>query len=335
MRQSSDRVKLPAEPRAQHAVGWKSPGCPRGRGDGGNVPYTQRDCAAKTIERMPGNDALEPAPNGEPLAGGFAEWWAAAPIADDAPPPRLLHWHKAPHDRRRMGWLLAAVLAGHVLVIVWVMWGAPARRVAPGHAIEVTFFRTRPLPPPPPSLSWPTLPAAPPPPVHLAHPVPRRADAITATMEEPPRRLNLYGANGQVLLPQGGPPTSAPAYREVVPQGDAVLTIKTPLHYKPTQFNDAWAPVNQTNGGKLLSRIVDKTTIKKTVKLPTGDRVTCAVNPLLALAGGLFGCHGQIPPPPKNDNDIRFSLPPAETLTGKKVVLPASASSASPPASSG
>lgn len=233
-----------------------------------------------------------------------------------------------------MGWLLAVVLVGHALAIAWVMWGAPARRVVQGHAIEVTFFDTTPLPPPPPPPMppMPALPSAPlPPPVHLRHIVPRAPGSITATIETPPRQLDLYGQNGQIRMPQGGPPASAPVYREVVPTGDPVLTIHTPLHYKPTRFNQDWAPVNETNGRKLLNKLVDKTTVKKTVKLPTGDRVTCAVNPLLALAGGLFGCHGEIPPPPKNDHDIRLSLPPAETLTGKKVVVPSSASSAQPP----
>ncbi|HET7929821.1 MAG TPA: hypothetical protein VFL63_00305 [Rhodanobacteraceae bacterium] len=289
---------------------------------------------------MPGNDALGPPPTGEPLAGGFDAWWSAEPIAGDEPPQRLTHWRTPPRDRRRILWLLALVLAGHVLVVVWVMWGTPTRRVVQGHAIEVTFFETAPLPPPPPPpppwLPAPPLPeAALPPPVRLHHIVPRAPGSITATIETPPRQLDLYGSNGQVRLSSGGPPASAPAYREVMPKGDSVLTINTPLHYKPTRFNKDWAPVNETNGRKLLNKIIDKTTVKKTVKLPTGDRVTCAINPLLALAGGLFGCHGQIPPPPKNDQDIRLSMPPAETLTGKKVTVPASASSASPPPASG
>lgn len=282
---------------------------------------------------MPGNDALEPGSTGEPLAGSFDAWWAAAPLAGDGAPLRLTQRPKLPRDRRRIAWMLVLVMLGHALAIVWVMWGAPTRRVVRADAVEVTFFDAAPLPPPPPLPPMPALPSAPlPPPVHLRHPVPRAAGSITATIEEPPHRLDLYGPNGQVLVPQGAAPASAPAYHEVVPSADPVLTIHTPLHYKPTQFNDAWAPVDQTNGRKLLNKLIDKTTVKKTVKLPTGDRVTCAVNPLLALAGGLFGCHGQIPPPPKNDHDIRLSMPPAESLTGKKVVLPSSASSV-PPAS--
>jgi hypothetical protein len=286
---------------------------------------------------MPGNDAMESPHKGEPLARGFDAWWAAEPIAGDGPPPRLTQRPRPPRDRRRMGWLLALVLAAHALAIVWLMWGAPARRVAQNQAIEVTFFETAPLPPPPPLPPMPALPSAPlPPPVHLRHIVPRAPGSITATIETPPRQLDLYGQNGQIRMSQGGPSASAPVYREVMPTGDPVLTINTPLHYKPTRFNKDWPPVNQTNGGKLLNKVIDKTTVKKTVKLPTGDRVTCAVNPLLALAGGLFFCHGEIPPPPKNDQDIRLSLPPAETLTGKKVVVPSSAASVAPaPSASG
>lgn len=286
---------------------------------------------------MPGNDALGPPSTGEPLARGFDAWWSAEPIAGAAPPQRLTQWHYPPRDRRRSRWLLALVLVGHVLVIAWVTWGAPVRPVVQGQALEVTFYETAPLPPPPPPLlPPPPLPGAPlPPPVRIHHPVPRAPGSITATIEPPPRQLDLYGQNGQIQMSNGGPPASAPAYRAVMPEGDQVLTIKTPLHYKPTRFNEAWAPVNETNGRKLLNKMIDKTTVKKTVKLPTGDRVTCEVNPLLALAGGLFGCHGEIPPPPKNDHDIRLSLPPAETLTGKKVVVPSSASSVPPPSAPG
>lgn len=289
---------------------------------------------------MPRNDGLEASPVAEPPTRGFDAWWSGGSLADIGAPARLRAWHQPPRERRQITWVLVLVLLGHVLLLAWLLWGAPPRARVTADAIEVTFFEPEPtLPLPPPLLPPPPLPgqpAPPPAPVRIQHPIPRAPGSITATMDEPPRSLDLYGANGQVRLPQGGSSAATPAYRAVVPTGDSVLTIQTPLHYEPTRFNKDWAPVDETNGHKLLNKLIEKTTVKKTVKLPTGDRVTCAVNPLLALAGGLLGCHGQIPPPPKNDDDIRLSLPPAQSLTGKKVELPASAASvATPPSASG
>lgn len=315
------------EPAAVGAVGrWVAP-APRGL-----CPTLDARVPRKLPDPMPGNDVLQSPLVETPRERDCEAWLAAAPLDAGHAPARLTQRPAPPRDRRRMGWLLALVLVGHALVFGWLLWAAPARPPPPGHVLKVTFFDATPLPPAPPAPAWPTLPQAAPP-VVLRHRVPRAPGSLSVTLGNPPR-LNLYGPNGQVRLPPPGSASTPPAYRAVPPTGDGVLTIKTPLHYKPTRFNDAWAPVDQTKGGKLLDRLVDKTSVKKTVKLPTGDRVTCAVNPLLALAGGLFGCHGHIPPPPKNDHDVRLSMPPAESLTGKKVPLPAAATTAPPPAGS-
>jgi hypothetical protein len=276
----------------------------------------------------------------------------AHPRDGQAPPPgdafvelawvRLSQRDKPPRDFRHMWWVLALVLVGHV-VVVWLVWATPQRRVVARQAIEVTLIEPESaLPPPPPLVPPPPLqgqaaptPPPAPPPERVRHPVPRAPDSMAATLEDTQGKpLDLYGTQGQIRLPQGGPPSSAaPAYRAPEPKGAPVLTIKNPVQYKPTRFNRDWAPLDQTRGGKLLNEVIDKTTIKKTVRLPTGDRVHCAISPVLLFAGGLLGCHGEIPPPPKNDNDIRLSMPPPETLTGKKVPLPSSASSVQSPAS--
>lgn len=239
-----------------------------------------------------------------------------------------------PRDRRRVWWVLALVLVGHA-VVVWLVWGTPPRRIGNRHAIEVTLIEPESaLPPPPPLVPPPPLqgqaaPAPAPPPVRLRHRVPRAPGSMTATMENSEGKpLDLYGAHGQIRLPQKAP-SSAPAYRAPQPQGAPVLTIKNPVKYKPTRFSKDWAPANQSLGSRLFDKAVDATTASKSVRLPTGDKYKCVVSPLVLR----FGCHGEIPPPPKNDDDIRLSMPPPETLTGKKVPLPSSAASTASPAS--
>ncbi len=287
---------------------------------------------------MPRNNAQEMQTQARPADGPIA-----TPPGDrfgELAWVRLSQREKPPRDLRRMWWVLALVLVGHA-VVVWLVWATPPRRVASRQAIEVTLIEPESaLPPPPPLVPPPPLqgqaaPAPAPPPVRIRRPVPRAPGSMTATMESSEGKpLDLYGTQGQIRLPQNGPSSSAaPAYRAPEPKGAPVLTIKNPVKYKPTRFNKDWAPLNQTKGGKLLDEVIDKTTIKKTVRLPTGDRVHCYISPVLIFAGGLLGCSGEIPPPPKNDNDIRLSMPPPETLTGKKVPLPSSASSTNPPAS--
>lgn len=147
--------------------------------------------------------------------------------------------------------------------------------------------------------------------------------------------LDLYNAQGQVrLAPGSAPPGSAPAYRTPELKGSQIGGGKPPITYKPTRFNKDWAPVNESLGAKTVGRAIDKavekTTIKKTIHLPGGIKLHCALSPLALFAG----CKGDEPaPPPKNDKDIRLSMPPAQTLTGKKVPVPSSASSVPPPAS--
>ena len=252
---------------------------------------------------------------------------------------RLTQRRRPPRERRSLWMLLAMVLVGHVLlgwVAFLILRPTPFQR-GENDAFSVTVIEPQSdLPLPPPLVPPPPLPGqAPPPLVHHERSAP---GAITATMEgvkTPP--LRLYDSSGQIRLSTGTgkPAAPAPAFSAPEIKGSQIYSGKPPITYKPTRFNKDWAPDHETLGAKTVGRAfdkaVEKTTIKKTIKLPGGIKIHCAVAPLLLMA---MGCKGDDPqPPPKNDNDIRLSMPPPESLTGKKVVVPTSASSASPPAS--
>jgi hypothetical protein len=290
-----------------------------------------------TADRMPRNDGQEML---EPLHRERGAVPAVGADVPDLPYVRLTQRGRPPRERRSLWMLLALVLVGHVL-LAWLAWlilrPAPYRRFEGGAFMVTLIEPSAGLPPPPPLLAPPPLPGQPPPPlVHRERPAP---GAITATMEgvkTPP--LNLYDSTGQIRLSSGTAksPAPAPAYSAPALQGSHIYGGASPVPYKPTRFNQDWAPLNETLGAKTVGRAfdkaVEKTTIKKTIKLPGGGKLHCAVAPLLLMA---MGCQGDPPPPPPgNDDDIRLSMPPPETLTGKKVLAPSSASSAPVPSAS-
>jgi hypothetical protein len=252
---------------------------------------------------------------------------------------RLTQRVQPPPDRRGLWLLLTLVLLAHV-VLVWIGWRIlrPARvQYDTRDVISVSLIEpSSGLPAPPPMLAPPPpLPGQPPaaPPRRL-HYVPPAKGAMQAQMEGvkgPP--LQLYQSNGQVRLPPANANAApVPAYGAPAIKGSQIYSGKSPVPYKPTRFNQDWAPDHETLGAKTIGRAVDKavekTTVKKTVHLPGGIKLHCALSPLALFAG----CKGDDPqPPPKNDDDIRLSMPPPETLTGKKVVVPSSASSVPPP----
>ena len=271
----------------------------------------------------------------------------AAAELSSLPYVRLTQRAEPPRDRRTPWLLVALVIAAHVL-LAWLAYlilrPAPYPRNESG-VIAVTFIEpASELPVPPPLVPPPPLPGQPaPPPARRLPYVPPAKGAISATLEGvkgPP--LQLYESNGQVRLPSNASRQAAPAPAFSVPElkGSQIYSGKSPVPYKPTRFNKDWAPSNQSLGakaadqvGEVFDKAVEKTTVKKTIKVG-GTRIRCAASPLLIFAGGLVGCSGEPPaPPPKNDGDIRLSMPPPETLTGKKVPLPKPASSAAKPAS--
>ena len=289
--------------------------------------------------RMPRNDGQEIEELAQSRDRGIVRD-AAAELAD-LPWVRLTQREAPPRDRRSLWLLVGLVIAAHVL-LGWVAYlilrPTPYSRDESG-VIAVSLIESgSELPPPPPLVQPPPLqgrPAASTPARRL-HYVPPAKGAISATLEGvkgPP--LQLYESNGQVRLPpSAGKPAQTPAYQAPGIKGSQISSGKSPLSYTPTRFNEDWAPDKESLGqktvGRAVDKVIEKTTVKKTVHLPGGIRLHCALSPLALFAG----CKGDDPPPPpKNDNDIRLSLPPPETLTGKKVPLPKSASSAAKPAS--
>lgn len=290
---------------------------------------------------MPRTDGLKFAVELQPLEPGVERDVVAE--LPELPYVRLSQRVRPPRERRNLWLLLALVVVGHVL-LVWFGYLIERPMYAPVEdrgVMAVSLVEpTSALPAPPPLLAPPPLAGQPAPaPARRLHYVPPAKGAMSATLEGvkgPP--LDLYGANGEVRLPSGAsaPPTSTPAYVTPMIRGSHIASGKSPVPYQPTRFNQAWAPLNQTLGAKVVGRAfdkaVDKTTVKKTVRLPGGIKIHCAVSPLVLFAG----CKGDGPqPPPKNDNDIRLSMPPPETLTGKKVVLPKPDASVAAPHASG
>jgi hypothetical protein len=285
---------------------------------------------------MPRNDGLETEAQAQPRDDGV-ERDAAAELSG-LPYVRLTQRVAAPRERRSLWVLLAIVLLAHV-VLVWLAWlvlgPSPYRHEERG-VIAVSLIEPGSnQPPPPPLVEPPPLPGQPPP-RRVPYEPPAKG-AISATLEgtkEPP--LELYRSNGQVRLPSGsGPATPTPAYSAPAIPYSHISSGKSPIPYKPTRFNKYWAPDKQSLGAKTIGRAfdkaVDKTSVKKTIHLPGGIKIHCAIMPLLLAAG----CGGDAPQPPaSNEDDIRLSLPPPETLTGKKVVVPKSASSTQPAPSS-
>lgn len=288
---------------------------------------------------MPSNEAPE---QSEAHAQG---WGGDAPAGTDWPDlpyVRLTQRRKPLRDRRRLWVLLALVLLGHV-VLGWfaflILRPAPQPERGTGVFTVTLIEPSSALPAPPPLLPPPPLPGQPVPPgsVRRVPYEPPATGAIRATLEGTPEpQLQLYDAQGQVRLPpQAAAAAATPAYRTPELKGSRISSGKSPLPYKPTPFNKVWAPPDETLGdqtiGRAFDKAVEKTTVTRTVHLPGGIKVKCGVSPLLLA----FGCLPEPPPPPPdNGNDIRRSLPPPETLTGRKVTLPTSAASVPAPASS-
>jgi hypothetical protein len=263
----------------------------------------------------------------------------AAAELSGLPYVRLTQRAPVARDRRALWMLLALVLLAHV-VLVWLAWRilrpSPYRHGDRGVIAVMLIEPPANLPPPPPLLEPPPLPGqrpSMPRPVHHEAPAKGAIQAQMKGVQEP--SLTLYQTNGEIHLPPSASTAApAPAYRVPTIKGSRISSGKSPLPYKPTPFDKDWAPDHESLGSKTIGRAVDKviekTTVKKTVHLPGGIKLHCALSPLALFAG----CKGDDPqPPPKNDDDIRLSMPPAETLTGKKVVVPSSASSVPPPSS--
>ena len=118
-------------------------------------------------------------------------------------------------------------------------------------------------------------------------------------------------------------------YVQLKPRGDTeVMSHGTPnIGYRPTRFEQDWAPEGESSIDTALRHAVEKTTVKHTFHLPRGVRVECAVMPLLPMS--LLGCRNPDPPPKPVDAKVyeRMHLAPANPLAP-----PAPISSAAAPA---
>ncbi len=121
----------------------------------------------------------------------------------------------------------------------------------------------------------------------------------------------LYDKHGQPLLPAAAASAPAPDYVQRRPQGDTqIMRHDSPITYRATRFDEDWSGGGNAIDGA-LQKLVDKATVKKTVRLPGGIRLHCSA---FIFAGG---CVGDPPSPPSaKDGDARLSMAPAEPLDG-------------------
>jgi hypothetical protein len=227
-------------------------------------------------------------------------------------------WRQRAADRdRRWHWLaliVAALLHVAFMLAIRYAMHPPPTAVPPstpqGEVLRVRFITraptTRaeppPMPAPPPSRGLPRRP----------EPPAQNAMTLQVPKPAPARTLRLYDEHGQPLLPATASSAPAPGYVQHLPQGDSrIMQHSSPITYQPTRFEGDWGKGNAVD--QALQKLVDKTTLKKTIRLPRGVRIHCAIS-LAMLAGG---CGGDPPPPPSaKDGDERLSMAPAKPLDG-------------------
>lgn len=132
------------------------------------------------------------------------------------------------------------------------------------------------------------------------------------------------GAGTAAAHPPGrGRPDGVPAFIERLPEGNSnVMTRQFKgLHYKPTIFDQYWAPDNQDLLTSWLQNLVDATSYHTTIDMGHGVRIHCGG----WLLG--FGCGGDAPDPASaKSNDRRLNMAPARPL------VPGLGASSAPPA---
>lgn len=233
-------------------------------------------------------------------------------------PPR--HERLISRRPQALALIVAMLLHGLFVVVTWYgMRPRPAlpKRVAVSNEImQVRFIETSPrtmAPPPPAVPPLPTLPAQRPQRPQRPTPRPVEPPAPDALIVTPPP-ARLYDDHGQPLLPASSATVApTPGYVQRMPQGDGqIMRHDNPIKYQSTRFEKDWdVGGNPVDGA--LQKLVDKTTLKKTIRLPGGIRIHCALS-IAMLAGG---CGGDPPPPPSaKDGDERLNMAPATSLDG-------------------
>lgn len=208
---------------------------------------------------------------------------------------RAQYRRRPPPQRLHIALAVGAVLLLHALLFVALWFGS---RPTPGHwlrprrqAIEVELIEPAPRPAAAPLPPLPAAPAAPPVERTVARierrsaaPLPKPTPMPTTTATP----LRLYAPDGALLLPKSDfAPSSAaaPAYVAPRPHGNLDLHPRLPLTYAPTPFEKSWVPDHED----ALSRLVRKTLVEKTVRLPGNVVMKCVAVPLALLAGCGFG----------------------------------------------
>ena len=224
-------------------------------------------------------------------------------------------WHESPVEpaQRRLAWIVALLLHGLFALLVWYAMRPtppPPPPAAPEEIMQMRLISAAPAvhaPPPPLALPAPPPPPAPPP---RRRPEPPAKSALVVQAPPAPR---LFDAHGQPLLPATTSTAPTPGYVQRMPQGDTqVMQHDSPVKYQGTRFEKDWGHGNNAVDSA-LQKLVDKTTVKKTIHLPGGIRIHCAVS-LAMLAGG---CGGDPPPPPAaKDGDERLNMAPSRSLDG-------------------
>jgi hypothetical protein len=241
-----------------------------------------------------------------------------------------MRWRKAPRDHRRLWLALTIALLLHVLfmTVLWYEMKPGLQRRAPqgvpvDNAIQVRFIsRSAGNSPAPPPITLPPPPPTVPKPsrelvsknamtVHLPEPTPQPAASTPPT----PQPM-LFDRTGRIILPanaSSAPAAPAPDYVQRGPQGDTqIMHDRDPIKYKPTKLDPYWRKSSNAVDDA-LQKVVEKTTVTKTIQLPKGIRIHCGIS-LAALAGG---CGGEPPPPPpSSDGDERLNMAPASLVKG-------------------
>ena len=242
-----------------------------------------------------------------------------------------LRWRKPPRDHRRLWVALGIALLLHVLfvAVVWYEMKPTPRlpqvvQVQVDQAIQVRFIARSPASPaaPPPVIP-------PPSPRPAREPVSKNAmtvhmpESSTPTAQPAPAtsapRPALFDRTGQIVLPSSASSAPPADYVQHGPQGDTqIMQHRDVIRYKPTKLDPYWR--KNTNAiDDALQKVVEKTTVKKTIELPGGIRIHCGIS-FAALAGGCGG--DPPPPPPPNDGDERMNMAPAPLVKGTPMPKP-------------
>ncbi len=192
-------------------------------------------------------------------------------------------WREPPVEQatRRFALVLVLLLHGLFGLIAWFGTRPPASKpevtATAEQFMQVRFFDSRPAmvaPPPPPAMPKPPPPHTPPVPPAKGALVVQTPPSVTAA---PPR---LFDDQGRPLLPATAvsAPAPVPGYVQRTPQGDTqIMKHDSPIKYRPTRFEDDWRE-GGSSVDDALQKLVDKTTVKKTIRLPGGLRIHCAVS---------------------------------------------------------